>query len=167
MGSYRHQTAAFGIQPTLDYPIEARGNIVWINPRDACDPIINANISGNIALIDQGTCVFERKAFMAQEVNASAVIIVFNDNQLKIMMPAENKNVWGGPDPGHPIINPYFSNVHIPVIGITREIGDILKDHLWYKQVRVQWIEDQYQTRFDHDLEGNSSPLSPFKSTGP
>uniref|UniRef100_A0A7S3Z379 PA domain-containing protein n=1 Tax=Lotharella globosa TaxID=91324 RepID=A0A7S3Z379_9EUKA len=134
---------------------------------DGCMPITNANISGNIALIDQGSCVFERKAFMAQEVNASAVVIIFNDEQLKLMMPAENVDVWGVPDPGHPIVNPYFANVFIPVIGITKSMGDMLKDHLWYKTVRLNWIEDQYATANDFDLEGNNSPLSAQKTKGP
>mmetsp|Transcript_3273 Transcript_3273/g.4738 ORF Transcript_3273/g.4738 Transcript_3273/m.4738 type:complete len:87 (-) Transcript_3273:195-455(-) len=86
---------------------------------------------------------------------------------MKLMTPAKNLNLWGSPDPGHPWNNPYFSNVYIPVIGVTKEVGDLLKDHLWYQLVRVQWIEDQYSSVFEHDLEANQSPLSPKKTPGP
>lgn len=161
MGVYPHEPAMFGIQATPDTLVEARGDLVWVTPRDGCGPITNANISGNIAVIDQGLCVFERKAFQAQEANASAVIIVFSDETIRTMAPALNLDPWGNPNSGHPLVNPYFSNVFIPVIGITRSLGDTLKDHFWYKKVRVHWTEDYYAAESNHDmglLQGRNDP---------
>ena len=46
---------------------------------DGCEPLINgAAVSGNIALIDRGVCSFVTKARNAQNVGATAVVIINN-----------------------------------------------------------------------------------------
>jgi len=63
-----------------------------VSMTDACDSLINAPaLSGNIALIDRGTCDFSFKVFQAQEAGAIAVIVVNNQgDQLVSMDPGEN-----------------------------------------------------------------------------
>jgi len=81
---------------------------------DACSGLVNgAQISGNIALIDRGTCTFVSKALQAQAAGARAVIIVDN-------VSAATPLNLGGSDPG----------VSIPTVSITRADGDLLKAEL-------------------------------------
>lgn len=46
------------------------------NPSFACDEVINGNeVSGNIALVDRGSCFFQQKVLNGQDAGAIAVII--------------------------------------------------------------------------------------------
>ena len=83
-------------------------------PTEACSPLINgAQIAGNIALIDRGTCTFVSKALNAQDAGAIAVIIVDNSG-------ASTPPSLGGTDP----------SVVIPVVSVTTADGDLLKAEL-------------------------------------
>lgn len=69
-------TASFGPQPSNP---GVSGSLVASTPADACSALTNASaISGNIALVDRGTCTFVVKAKNAQAAGARAVVIVDN-----------------------------------------------------------------------------------------
>ena len=80
-GSYNAIGASFG-PPLPSTPITA--NLVLAEDpnapiHDACEPLINgAALSGNIAVIDRGTCFFADKVLAAQNAGAIAAIIVNN-----------------------------------------------------------------------------------------
>ena len=80
-GEKQFGTADFGV-PLADPPVT--GNVVLVNDgvgttSDACETIVNvAALTGNIALIDRGTCPFADKATRAQAAGATAVIIANN-----------------------------------------------------------------------------------------
>lgn len=94
------------------------GNVVLVNDgtgttSDGCEPLINGGaISGNIALIDRGTCAFTLKALAAQNAGAIAVIIANN-----VAGPA---NELGGSDP----------SVVIPVVSVSQSDGNLIKAEL-------------------------------------
>jgi hypothetical protein len=76
---------------------------------DGCTPFSNAAaVSGNIALIDRGTCTFVEKAHQAQ--NAGAIGVIIADNRRDTCLPPP----LGGDD----------ETVTIPVISITQDQGD-------------------------------------------
>jgi hypothetical protein len=81
--------AAFG--PALT-TTGVTGNVVLVNDgsgaaTDACTAIQNgAAVSGNIALIDRGTCTFVTKVLNAQAVGARAVIVANNVDDTTIQM---------------------------------------------------------------------------------
>ncbi len=58
---------------------------------DGCSPILN-NLSGQIALIDRGTCAFTVKVLNAQ--NAGAIAVLIGDNTINLPPPG-----LGGADP--------------------------------------------------------------------
>lgn len=109
-------TAAFG--PAVD-EIGVTGNVVLADDgvgvtSDACSALINgAAISGNIALIDRGSCTFVSKALAAQSAGAIAVIIANN-------VADPDPISLGGTDP----------SVTIPVVSITLSDGDAIKAQL-------------------------------------
>jgi hypothetical protein len=80
-GIYRIGTASFG--PALSAP-GVTGAIVLANDgvgatSDGCEPFVNAAaVSGNIALVDRGTCGFSVKAGFAQAAGARAVVVANN-----------------------------------------------------------------------------------------
>lgn len=108
-------TAAFGPPPGPD---NFSGNVVLANDgtgtvTDGCEPLTNAPaISGNIALIDRGTCTFVTKVNNAQSAGATGVIIA-NIN-------GGGSFGLGGSDPG----------ITIPAIGISNADGDLIKANL-------------------------------------
>jgi hypothetical protein len=65
--------------------IEAEGDLVFAEPSDGCNidgTIVNTTlITGNILLVDRGTCSFAKKAVEAQRVGATAVIVVNSDDK--------------------------------------------------------------------------------------
>ena len=84
-GSYDAGGASFGAALTAE---GITGNVVLADDgtgdeappdpatTDACEPLVNADeISGNIALIDRGSCAFTEKVKSAQDAGAIAVII--------------------------------------------------------------------------------------------
>ena len=109
-------TASFG--PALEEP-GVTGDVVLVNdgtglPSEGCSALINgAQIAGNIALMDRGSCTFVSQALTAQNEGAIAVIIV--DNSGGSAPPS-----LGGSDP----------TVTIPVVSVTTADGALLKAEL-------------------------------------
>lgn len=84
LGDYNITPGGFGtILPGEDEPLE--GALVLADDgtgvtSDACEDLINgADLDGNIALIDRGTCEFGFKSLAAEEAGAIAVIICNNN----------------------------------------------------------------------------------------
>jgi len=115
-GTIRVGTAAFG--PSLT-DTGVTGDIVLVDDgtgtvTDACEPIVNgAQVAGNIALIDRGSCTFVSKALAAQAVGAIAVVIANNQ-------PDPDPITLGGSDP----------SITIPVVSITLADGNAIKAEL-------------------------------------
>ena len=90
-GGYPMVPGAFGgALPNVDAPIN--GSVVLVedgtNPTsDACEGLVNiADINGNIALIDRGTCEFGFKVLAAENAGAVAAIICNNIADAPIAM---------------------------------------------------------------------------------
>ncbi len=86
------------------------------NSTDICEPIINASdISGNIAIIDRGTCHFSAKVFKAQQAGAKACVIcnIIPDGGIVSMSAGDDA-----------------SRVTIPSVFITKEDCDIIKAYI-------------------------------------
>lgn len=68
--------AHFGTEPPL-----GRKRFVFAEPRDACNPLTNAQLltSEHVLLVHRGTCTFGTKAKHAQLTNASAIVIINNE----------------------------------------------------------------------------------------
>jgi PA domain-containing protein len=121
-GNYQIGTANFG--PGLT-PAGATANTVQAldaadgagpSTTDGCSPFSNvAAVSGNIALIDRGTCSFIAKTRNAQNAGAVGVIIADND-------PANNPppGLGGGPD----------NTITIPAVRVTQADGNTIKAQL-------------------------------------
>ncbi|MGZ8729832.1 MAG: PA domain-containing protein [Thermoanaerobaculia bacterium] len=78
---------------------------------DGCTALSNADaISGNIALIDRGTCTFVAKARNAQ--NAGAIGVIVADNRKETCLP---------PAMGS---NSDHADITIPVVSVTQDQGD-------------------------------------------
>ncbi|HEV8660328.1 MAG TPA: PA domain-containing protein [Thermoanaerobaculia bacterium] len=79
---------------------------------DGCSPYTNASaISGNIALVDRGTCTFVKKAQNAQTAGASGVLIVDNRRDT-CLAPG-----MGGDD----------TSITIPIISINADDGEAIR----------------------------------------
>jgi hypothetical protein len=114
-GSYEALEAAFG--PPLD-GTGVTGNLVLAvdgtaPTGDACEAIQNgAQLAGNIAVIDRGTCTFVSKVLAAQAAGAVGVLMVNNVAGAPITM--------GGSDP----------SVAIPSVMISQADGSTIKSAL-------------------------------------
>jgi hypothetical protein len=116
-GLYDVGTATFG--PPLSAP-GVTGNVVQAldaadaagpTTFDACSPIINfAEVSGNIAIVDRGTCGFTVKVKNAQDAGAIAVIVA--------------DNAAGAPAPGMGGADP---TIVIPSVRVTLTDGNAIK----------------------------------------
>lgn len=103
------QTAAFGPQVP---GAGITGNVVLADPPLACTPLSNgAQLAGNIALVDRGTCNFTVKVEEAEAVGAIAVLVANNAAGLPPM---------GGDS----------NTIGIPSLGITQALGDAMKSNL-------------------------------------
>jgi hypothetical protein len=115
-GSIPVGTASFG-PPVPDTGLT--GDVVLVDDgdgvtSDACATIVNTSeVSGNIALIDRGSCTFVSKALEAQAAGAIAAVIVNN-------VAGATPIGLGGSDP----------SVTIPTVSITMTDGDLIKAHL-------------------------------------
>jgi hypothetical protein len=109
-------TATFG--PPVD-ETGVTGDVVLVDDgtgttSDGCEPLVNgAQIAGNIALIDRGTCAFVSKAENAEAAGAIAVIIANN-------VAGATPITLGGTDTG----------IGIPVVSITLDDGNAIKAQL-------------------------------------
>jgi hypothetical protein len=114
-------TASFG--PVLP-ELGITGNLVLVSDgvgvdTDACSTIINgAQLAGQIALIDRGTCTFASKALEAEAVGAIAVVIANN---------VAGELAPGGTAPG----------LTIPVVAISLADGNLIKAELLGGPVNV------------------------------
>jgi len=124
-------TAAFG--PALT-EMGVTGDVVLVDDgtgtvTDACEPLVNgAQVSGNIALIDRGSCTFVSKAQAAQTAGAIAVIIANN-------VAGSQPITLGGTDP----------TMTIPVVSVTLGDGNAIKAALGMGTVNVTLALDPDQ----------------------
>jgi hypothetical protein len=80
---------------------------------DACGPLTNGfAITGNIAVIDRGTCNFTAKAINAQDAGAIGVVIVNNA---------------AGPAPGMSGVD---QRITIPVVSVSQADGGVLRGQM-------------------------------------
>jgi hypothetical protein len=119
-GNYVVGAASFG--PPLSFPGVTAPVVQALDPADGagplttdgCSPLTNAAaVSGKIALIDRGTCLFVTKVKNAQ--NAGAVGVVIADN------------VAGSPPPG---LGGSDATITIPAVRITQADGNTIKAQL-------------------------------------
>jgi len=109
------QPATFGA--TVGSP-DITGDVVLVDDgngvtTDGCEPLVNgAAVSGNIALVDRGTCSFAEKAVNAQTAGAIGVIVANNV--------APGLPPMGGDDPTVTIVN----------VGISQADGNSIKANL-------------------------------------
>lgn len=82
---------------------------------EGCDSLVNgADISGNIALVDRGSCNFSLKALLAQNAGAIACVILNHS-------------------PGGPVgmgAGDFATDVTIPVVMLGLEDGQLIKDEM-------------------------------------
>jgi subtilisin family serine protease len=110
-GDYYSIEGGFTLPLAASGPVT--GNLVYVQPNDACSTITNAAaIRGNIALIDRGTCLFVDKVQAAQDDGAKAVVVV--DNQVEIPFS------MGGSS----------STINIPGVMISKANGALIKSNL-------------------------------------
>lgn len=105
------EDAIFG--PASYLPVQQTGS-----PSLACDPLPPGSLSGQIALIERGTCVFSIKVFNAQQAGATAAIIYNSEaggETLVAMGAGENADL-----------------VTIPAVFVPRSMGVGMID--WYAQ---------------------------------
>ena len=119
-GNYAVGTAGFG--PSVSSPGQTANLIQALDAADlpgptttdGCSPFTNAGaISGNIALIDRGSCTFVSKVKNAQNAGAVAVVIV--------------DNVAAGTPPG---MGGSDATITIPAVSITQANGNTIKAQL-------------------------------------
>jgi Zn-dependent metalloprotease len=119
------------VSPTTGDVVLARDPANAAGPltTDACSPINNgAAVSGNVALVDRGTCDFVVKAKNAQEAGATAVVVGNNNPDYPFTMT--------GDDP----------TITIPAVMITRAHRDIIVDELATATVNVTIKVDDRET---------------------
>jgi len=141
-GIYRAQGAAFG--PALD-PTGISGDVTLVNDgvgtvTDACEALPANSLTGQIALIDRGSCTFVVKVKNAQ--NAGAVAAVIANNQ------GDSIFTMGGTDSTITIPSVFIGRTDgqtirggLPATGIARltdppplkRDGDIDSDVMWHE----------------------------------
>lgn len=115
-GEYAYEAALFG-PPVPEGGLS--GTLVLVDDgadpvTDACDPIANgAQLTGNIAYIDRGSCNFDAKVLAVQNAGATAAIIANNLAGGPVFMSGGDE-VGGVP-------------LTIPAVSISMEDGAILK----------------------------------------
>jgi hypothetical protein len=114
-GTYQIGTASFG--PAVNAS-PVTGPVTLVNDgtaptSDGCELLPAGSLTGQIALIDRGTCTFVAKAGNAQQAGAIGVIIV--------------NNAAGCPPPGLGGADP---TITIPVVSVSQSDGAILKANL-------------------------------------
>src|SRR4051812_11153289 len=117
-GDYDTGTAAFGPQPTAG---GVTGNLKLADDgtapvTDGCEAFPAGFFTGQIAVIDRGTCSFKTKTLNAQNAGATAVIIV--------------NNVAGTPAPGLGEDASIVTPITIPTVSLTLPDGNIVKAQL-------------------------------------
>src|ERR1044072_7012478 len=113
-GTYDVGTAVYG--PALTAP-GVTGNLVLANDgtapvTDGCEAFPGGFFTGQIAVIDRGTCSFKTKTLNAQNAGATAVIII--------------NNVAGSPAPGLGEDASITTPITIPTVSLTQSDGGII-----------------------------------------
>jgi uncharacterized repeat protein (TIGR01451 family) len=113
-GSYDVGTAVYGPAPTAP---GVTGNLVLANDgtapvTDGCEAFPGGFFTGQIAVIDRGTCSFKTKTLNAQNAGATAVIIV--------------NNVAGSPAPGLGEDSSITTPITIPTVSLTQSDGGLI-----------------------------------------
>jgi subtilisin family serine protease len=147
---YRLQPALFGALIVLGGS-KWRGRVVVAAPLNACSSRLSnaAAVSGQIALIQRGTCYFGTKALRAQEVGAVGVIIFNNVAGLVQMSPGD----MGG-------------LVTIPAGFISSADGTALMALVQTTAVEVSFPEE-FLDSIPGEGEETMNRLSDFSSRGP
>ena len=117
-GSYDAGTASFGPLPTAG---GITGNLKLANDgtapvTDGCEAFTAGFFTGQIAVIDRGTCSFKTKTLNAQNAGATAVIIV--------------NNVAGSPAPGLGDDATITTPITIPTVSLTQSDGNLIEAQL-------------------------------------
>jgi uncharacterized repeat protein (TIGR01451 family) len=117
-GNYDAGTASFGPAAT---PGGITGNLLLANDgtnpvTDGCEAFPGGFFTGQIAVIDRGTCTFKTKTLNAQNAGATAVIIV--------------NNVAGSPAPGLGDDATITTPITIPTVSLTLTDGNTIKAQL-------------------------------------
>jgi uncharacterized repeat protein (TIGR01451 family) len=117
-GSYDAGTASFGPQPTSG---GVTGGLKLANDgtapvTDGCEAFTAGFFTGQIAVIDRGTCSFKTKTLNAQNAGATAVIIV--------------NNVAGSPAPGLGDDATITTPITIPTVSLTQPDGQAIEAQL-------------------------------------
>lgn len=117
-GNYDAGTAAYGPQPTAG---GVTGNMLLANDgtvptSDGCEAFPGGFFTGQIAVIDRGTCSFKTKTLNAQNAGATAVIIV--------------NNVAGSPAPGLGDDATIVTPITIPTVSLTQSDGNLIEAQL-------------------------------------
>jgi uncharacterized repeat protein (TIGR01451 family) len=117
-GSYDVGTAAYGPLPTAG---GVTGNLKLANDgtapvTDGCEAFTAGFFTGQIAVIDRGTCSFKTKTLNAQNAGATAVIIV--------------NNVAGSPAPGLGDDATITTPITIPTVSLTQSDGGLIEAQL-------------------------------------
>jgi hypothetical protein len=117
-GNYDAGTASYGPQPTAG---GVTGNLLLANDgtaptSDGCEAFPGGFFTGQIAVIDRGTCSFKTKTLNAQNAGATAVIIV--------------NNVAGSPAPGLGDDATIVTPITIPTVSLTQSDGNLVEAQL-------------------------------------
>jgi hypothetical protein len=117
-GNYAAGTASYGPQPTAG---GVTGNMLLANDgtaptSDGCEAFPGGFFTGQIAVIDRGTCSFKTKTLNAQNAGATAVIIV--------------NNVAGSPAPGLGDDATIVTPITIPTVSLTQADGNLIQAQL-------------------------------------
>ena len=88
------------------------GGLIRAEPADGCSPLVGANYSGNLVIVDRGTCSFYLKAYHAQQSNASGIIV----KQSEVFPPFAM---------GFDMVDQMmYGPIHIPVVMISQFAGN-------------------------------------------
>ncbi len=117
-GNYDAGTAAYGPQPSA---VGVTGILKLANDgtapvTDGCEAFPGGFFTGQIAVIDRGTCSFKTKTLNAQNAGATAVIIV--------------NNVAGSPAPGLGEDATITTPITIPTVSLTQSDGNLIEAQL-------------------------------------
>jgi subtilisin family serine protease len=141
------------LTPSLSNAPPVTGRLVSVEPNLACDDLTDARaLSGRIALIDRGTCLFAEKILRVQAAGAIAVVMVNNLDTAPIPM--------GGDSAG----------IRIPGVMISKADGERLRQHLGAELiVRLDAALTVERPEFVDSLDDGSSrgPGSPDSSLKP
>ena len=147
-GDIARKYAAVPGSPSVPVPAGGlSGNVIYATPNNGCTALINAAaISGNIALIDRGTCSFGVKVVAAQNAGAKAVLIVNNQAGFPVGMDLSTITVT------------------VPTYMISQSDGATLKTKLPSPGVSVTITPGDVADLVNPSL---SDTLSSFSSRGP